>query len=88
MTISPREKSEYHSLYGHRKCGTPARVFSQAIAYGNGKNEKKGKDTVEGTKKGVNMWKHSRHEKKTSPDGLAIARAYRPTEVATPRSSA
>ena len=37
--VALSEKSKYQIQYGYRKCVTHARVFSQTVEHGNGKNE-------------------------------------------------
>ena len=48
VSLAPKsDKSKYHLVYGYRKWGTRARVFSQTLAHGNSKNETRQKETGE-----------------------------------------
>ena len=62
-------------------------MFSQTLTNGNSKNEIRRSDIRRGKARGVNIWKAHGARKKIIPDGLTIARAYRPAGVATPGSS-
>ena len=57
--------------YGYSKWGTQARVFSQALAQGNSKNEKTQTDE-EGKKRGVSIERSKAITKERSPDGLSL----------------
>ena len=70
-------------MYGSKKCGTHARVFSQTLEHGNSKHETNG--TKEGKKTEVSMDKSKEVTKRKSPNDQTIAQAYRPLEVATPQ---
>ena len=53
------------------KCGTHARVFSQTLVHGNGKNEEDKETKEEGKKRGVSLERRKRARKR-SPDGLSL----------------
>ena len=70
--LHQREKKLSTILYGYRKCGTHARVFSQTLAHGICKNERKNETDEVGKKRGVSMETSKAGTKERSPGGLSL----------------
>ena len=84
--LFPLAKTASTIQYGYSKSGTHARVFSRTLAHWNSKNEIR--RTNRRRRYVEQIWREvQRTQKKRSHEGLTIAQAYRPPEVATPRIS-